>query len=115
MESLMNDDQLDLVFGAISDRTRRGILARLVETDANVADLTALFTMSQPAISKHLKVLEQAGLISRNQQGTMRLSHLQAGPLKEATTWLADYRAYWGESYDRLDELFTTLNETDKE
>lgn len=109
----MNDDQLDLVFGALADRTRRAILARLAETDANVGDLTALFTMSQPAISKHLKVLEQAGLISRNRQGTMRLSHLQAEPLKDATGWLADYRTYWSESYDRLDELFTSLNETE--
>ncbi len=111
----MNDDQLDLVFGALADRTRRAILARLAETDANVGDLTALFTLSQPAISKHLKVLEQAGLISRNKRGTMRLSHLQAEPLKGATGWLADYRTYWGESFDRLDDLFSTLNESDKE
>ncbi|MEO6605484.1 MAG: metalloregulator ArsR/SmtB family transcription factor [Aeromicrobium sp.] len=109
----MNEDQLDLVFGALADRTRRAILARLAETDSNVGDLTALFTMSQPAISKHLKVLEGAGLISRNKQGTMRLSHLQAEPLKDATGWLADYRAYWSESYDRLDELFTSLKETE--
>lgn len=109
----MDEDQLDLVFGALADRTRRAILARLAETDANVGDLTALFTMSQPAISKHLKVLEGAGLISRNKQGTMRLSHLQAEPLKGATGWLADYRTYWSESYDRLDELFTSLNETE--
>ena len=107
----MNGDQLDLVFGALADRTRRAILAQLAETDSNVGDLTALFTMSQPAISKHLKVLEQAGLISRNRQGTMRLSHLEAEPLKRATGWLADYRTYWSESYDRLDELFESLNE----
>jgi len=111
----VNDDQLDLVFGALADRTRRAILARLAGTDSNVGELTALFTMSQPAISKHLKVLAQAGLISRNRQGTMRLSHLQAEPLKGATGWLADYRTYWGESYDRLDELFESLKETDKE
>ncbi len=111
----MDEDQLDLVFGALADRTRRAILAQLAESDANVGDLTALFTMSQPAISKHLKVLEGAGLISRNKQGTMRLSHLQAEPLKEATGWLVDYRTYWGESYDRLDELFESMNKTDKE
>ena len=116
----MDEDRLDLVFGALADRTRRAILARLAETDANVGDLTALFTMSQPAISKHLKVLEGAGLVSRNKQGTMRLSHLEAEPLKGATGWLADYRTYWSESYDRLDQLFTSLNEsemdeTDKE
>ena len=110
----MNEDQLDLVFGALADRTRRAILARLAETDTNVGDLTALFTMSQPAISKHLKVLEQAGLVSRNRQGTMRLSHLEAEPLKDATGWLVDYRTYWSESYDRLDELFASLNDTNK-
>ncbi|KQV74700.1 ArsR family transcriptional regulator [Aeromicrobium sp. Root344] len=107
----MSEDQLDLVFGALADRTRRAILARLAQEDANVGDLTALFTMSQPAISKHLKVLEQAGLISRNRQGTMRLSHLEAEPLRDATGWLADYRTYWGESYDRLDRLFESLND----
>ena len=106
----MSDDQLDLVFGALADRTRRAILARLAEADANVGDLTALFTMSQPAVSKHLKVLEQAGLISRTRQGTMRLSHLEAEPLKQAVTWMADYRTYWSESYDRLDALLESLD-----
>ena len=106
----MSDDQLDLVFGALADRTRRAILARLAQEDANVGDLTALFTMSQPAIAKHLQGLEQAGLISRNRQGTRRLSHLEAAPLKEATGWLADYREYWTESYARLDELLESLD-----
>jgi len=101
----MNDDQLDLVFGALADRTRRSILARLAEGDANVNELTALFTMSQPAISKHLKVLEAAGLVSRNRQGTMRLSRLEAAPLKDATQWLGTYRDYWAASFDRLDDL----------
>jgi DNA-binding transcriptional ArsR family regulator len=107
----MSDDQLDLVFGALADRTRRAILARLAKQDTNVGDLTAQFTMSQPAVSKHLKVLEVAGLISRTQQGTMRLSHLEAAPLKEATGWLADYRTYWSESYQRLDELLESLDD----
>lgn len=106
----MSDDQLDLVFGALADRTRRAILARLAQQDTNVGDLTGLFTMSQPAVSKHLKVLEQAGLISRTQLGTMRLSHLEAAPLKEATGWLADYRTYWSESFERLDELLESLD-----
>ena len=106
----MDDDHLDLVFGALADRTRRAILARLAEEDANVADLTACFTMSQPAISKHLKVLEGAGLVSRTRQGTMRLSHLEAEPLKDATNWLGDYRTYWSESYDRLDALLERLD-----
>jgi len=101
----MDDDQLDLVFGALADRTRRSILARLAESDANVNELTALFTMSQPAISKHLKVLETAGLVSRNRQGTMRLSRLEAAPLKDATQWLGTYREYWAASFDRLDDL----------
>jgi DNA-binding transcriptional ArsR family regulator len=106
----MSDDQLDLVFGALADRTRRAILARLATAEASVGDLTALFTMSQPAISKHLKVLEQAGLVSRTRQGTTRLSHLEAAPLKEATTWMADYRTYWSQSYDRLEALLDSLD-----
>lgn len=106
----MNDDQLDLVFGALADRTRRAILSRLAQGDANVAALTGLSAMSQPAISKHLKVLEHAGLISRDRQGTMRLSHLEAAPLKDATGWLADYRTYWTESFERLDELLDSLD-----
>ncbi len=106
----MTDDQLDLVFGALADRTRRAILAQLSREDTNVAGLTELFEMSQPAVSKHLKVLENAGLISRTRQGTMRLSHLEAAPLKGATSWLADYRTYWGESYRRLDDLLTQMD-----
>ena len=106
----MSDDQLDRVFGALADRTRRAILAQLTADDASVGDLTALFTMSQPAISKHLKVLEQAGLISRTRQGTVRLSHLEAAPLRDATVWMADYRTYWSESYRRLDELLRSLD-----
>jgi DNA-binding transcriptional ArsR family regulator len=106
----MTDDQLDLVFGALADRTRRAILAQLSREDTNVAGLTELFDMSQPAVSKHLKVLEQAGLISRTRQGTMRLSHLEADPLKDATSWLADYREYWDESYRRLDDLLARMD-----
>jgi DNA-binding transcriptional ArsR family regulator len=114
----MDDDQLDLVFGALADRTRRAILARLAESDSNVGELTSLFTMSQPAVSRHLKVLEQAGLVSRTRQGTMRLSHLEAEPLRQATGWLGGYREYWAASYARLDELLASLDdappETDK-
>jgi DNA-binding transcriptional ArsR family regulator len=107
----MTDDQLDLVFGALADRTRRAILAQLKREDTNVGGLTELFDMSQPAVSKHLKVLEVAGLISRTRQGTMRLSHLEAEPLKGATSWLVDYRTYWDESYRRLDDLLTTMDD----
>lgn len=102
-------DQLDAVFGALADPTRRAILARLAEGDANVAALAAPFRVSQPAISRHLKVLEQAGLISRSRQATARLSHLEAEPLREATAWLARYREFWDESYERLDALLSSL------
>lgn len=111
----VSDEQLSAVFGALADSTRRAILARLSEGEANVSDLTALFEMSQPAISKHLKVLEQAGLISRSRQSTMRLSHLRAERLKQATDWLAGYREFWDASYNRLDELLTTLDKDSKQ
>ena len=104
-------DQLSAVFGALADPTRRAILTRLTQGDANVAELAAPFKVSQPAISRHLKVLEQAGLISRRRHATARLSHLEAEPLREATAWLARYREYWDESYDRLDELLTALQD----
>jgi DNA-binding transcriptional ArsR family regulator len=103
------EQQLDSVFNALADPTRRAILARLTEGDANVAELAAPFRMSQPAVSRHLKVLEQAGLISRHRRATARLSRLEAEPLREATVWLADYREYWTESYERLDELVARL------
>ncbi|MEP6814274.1 MAG: metalloregulator ArsR/SmtB family transcription factor [Marmoricola sp.] len=106
----MDDTQLDLVFGALADRTRRAILARLAESDTNVGDLTSLFTMSQPAVSRHLKVLEQAGLVSRNRHGTMRPSHLEAEPLQQATIWLGGYREYWEASHARLDALLASLD-----
>jgi len=105
----MTPDQLDSVFSALADPTRRAILARLAEGDANVAELAAPFSVSQPAISRHLKVLEQAGLISRHRRATARLSHLEADPLREATEWLAKYQAYWDESYERLEELLARL------
>ncbi len=98
-------DQLSVVFGALADPTRRAILARLTDGDANVGQLAVPFRVSQPAISRHLKVLEQAGLISRRRQATARLSQLEAAPLREATAWLTKYREYWEESYDRLDAL----------
>jgi DNA-binding transcriptional ArsR family regulator len=108
-------DQLDAVFGALADPTRRAILARLAEGDANVAELTAPFHVSQPAISKHLRVLESAGLISRTRRATARLSHLEADPLRQATEWLVDYREYWEESHERLDALLAALQVSTKE
>lgn len=102
---------LDAVFGALADPIRRGILARLAKGEANVVELTAPFGVSQPAISRHLKVLERAGLVSRTWRRTARLSHLRANPLREATRWLAGYREYWDESFDRLDVLLQDLQE----
>ena len=102
-------DQLDAVFGALADPTRRAILARLTQGEASVAEIAAPFTVSQPAISRHLKVLEDAGLISRTRRATARLSHLEAEPLREATEWLSGYREFWDESYERLDALLAAL------
>ena len=108
----MTGDQLSAVFGALADPTRRAILARLADGDARVGELAAPFRVSQPAISRHLKVLEQAGLISRERRATARLSHLEAEPLREATAWLAGYREFWEESHDRLAELLARLQTT---
>jgi DNA-binding transcriptional ArsR family regulator len=105
----MATDQLDLIFGALADPTRRSILSRLTRGEATVAELAAPFRVSQPAISQHLKVLERAGLITRTRRATARLSHLRAEPLREATVWLAGYREYWEESFERLDELLERL------
>ena len=105
----MPTGQLNAIFGALADPTRRAILARLTEGDATVGQLSAPFDVSQPAISRHLKVLEQAGLISRTRRATARLSHLEAEPLRDATEWLARYREFWQESHARLDELLADL------
>lgn len=109
----MVTDQLDAVFGALADPTRRAILARLTQGEASVAELSAPFRVSQPAISRHLKVLERAGLISRTRRRTAHLSHLRAEPLRQATVYLAGYREYWEQSYERLEELLTALQEQD--
>jgi DNA-binding transcriptional ArsR family regulator len=102
-------DQLSSVFGALADPTRRAILVRLADGDLPVGELAAPFPVSQPAISRHLKVLEGAGLISRTRRATTRLSHLEPEPLREATGWLARYQALWDERYDQLDELLARL------
>jgi len=108
----MQSDQLSSVFGALADPTRRAILARLIEGDLTVGQLSKPFAISQPAVSRHLKVLEGAGLISRTRQATARLSHLEAEPLRDATEWLARYQAYWTESHERLDALLLALQDT---
>ena len=104
-------NQLDAVFGALADPTRRAILTRLTQGEASVAELAAPFRVTQPAISRHLKVLERAGLISRTRLRTARLSHLRAEPLRQATVWLAGYREFWEQSYERLEELLQALQE----
>ncbi|NEN06058.1 winged helix-turn-helix transcriptional regulator [Diaminobutyricibacter tongyongensis] len=96
-------DQLSAVFGALADPTRREILLRLMDGDANVAELAEPFAVSQPAISKHLKVLEGAGLVSRTRVATSRLSHLEAEPLREATMWMERYKHFWNSGFDKLD------------
>jgi DNA-binding transcriptional ArsR family regulator len=99
----MATDTLSPVFSALADPTRRAILLRLMDGDASVAELGAPFAMSQPAISKHLKVLEDAGLISRSRVATARYSHLEAKPLEHANDWMQQYKRFWNESLDRLD------------
>jgi DNA-binding transcriptional ArsR family regulator len=102
---------LNVVFGALADPTRRAILARLADGDLTVQEIAAPFPVSQPAISRHLKVLERAGLISRRRHATARLSHLEAEPLRAATAWLARYQEFWDESYERLDALLAALQD----
>lgn len=99
----MATDRLSAIFSALADPTRRAILARLTEGDATVSELAEPFEISLPAISRHLKVLERAGLISRSRNAQWRSSRLEAGPLREATEWMERYRAFWDASLDRLD------------
>jgi DNA-binding transcriptional ArsR family regulator len=101
--------QLDATFAALADPTRRAILARLTAGEATVTELTAPFAMSQPAISKHLRVLERAGLVSRGRDAQRRPVRLEARPLKAAVDWLENYRDYWDEAYGRLDTLLDAL------
>ena len=101
--------RLDATFSALADPTRRAILARLASGDASVAELAQPFDMSQPAVSKHLKVLERAGLISRGRDAQRRLSRIEGGPLGDAFDWLRDYRRFWERSYERLDALLEEL------
>src|SRR5580658_8663370 len=105
---------LDATFAALSDPTRRAILARLALGEASVNELAAPFAMTQPAISKHLKVLESAGLISRDRDAQRRLSRLDAAPLAEASQWLEQYRQFWEASFGRLDGLLDELKGTRK-
>lgn len=101
------DDQLSRTFAALADPTRRAILARLARGSANVGDLAAPFDMSFTAVSKHLRVLEGAGLVSRGRDAQYRPAMLDARPLAAASAWIDDYRAFWGSSFDALDEFLT--------
>ena len=100
----MSAAPLDATFAALADPTRRAILSRLAQGEASVQELAAPFEMSLPAISKHLKVLERAGLIVRGRSAQLRPSRLQGAALKEVADWVAEYRSHWDESFDRLDE-----------
>src|ERR671919_1574272 len=105
----MPTDQLSATFAALADPTRRAILARLAEGDATVTELAKPFPVSLPAISRHLKVLERAGLISRNRSAQSRPSSLRAEPLQEATAWIETYREMWERRVDRLDKHLTEI------
>ena len=105
----MAAQQMDLVFGALADPTRRAILARLAEGEATVNELVAPFALSQPTISKHLKVLEGAGLVSRGRNAQFRPVRLNARPLAEAARWIGDYRRFWDESLDQLEAYVKDL------
>lgn len=106
---MTSEQQLDATFGALADPTRRAILARLAKGHASVAQLTEPFALSQPAITKHLKVLERAGLISRDRDGQRRLSRLEATPLAEANGWIENYRRFWEARFGALDTLLEDL------
>ena len=105
----MDAQQLDATFAALADSTRRAILARLASGEASVAELAEPFAMSQPAISKHLKVLERAGLISRGRDAQRRPRRLDAKPLADANQWLERYRQFWEGNFQRLDHLLAEL------
>jgi len=110
----MTQDQLSMTLSALADPTRRAILARLARGEASVNELAEPFAMSLPAVSKHLKVLEKAGLISRGREAQWRPCKLEAGPLKDLNAWLDNYRQFWEESFDRLDLYLQKLQKGDE-
>lgn len=107
MTAALAPDRLDATFAALADPTRRAILARLARGEASVKELAEPFAMTQPAISKHLKVLERAGLVERGRDAQRRPCRLVAEPMRAAVEWLGDYRRFWTESYDRLEQLLS--------
>lgn len=111
----MSPDHLDVTFAALADPTRRAILARLSRGEASVTELAAPFPMSLPAVSKHLKVLERAGLIARGREAQWRPCRLDAGPLKEVADWVEHYHAFWEERFDHLDDYLRELQQKEEE
>src|SRR5262245_61149237 len=111
----MAADRLSSVFAALADPTRRAILARLADGEATVNELAAPFPMSLQAISKHLKVLERAGLITRGRDAQWRPCRLEPGPLRDIAEWAEQYRRFWDERYERLDDYLRTLKEESKD
>jgi DNA-binding transcriptional ArsR family regulator len=109
----VSPDQLDATFSALADPTRRAILAHLASGEASVTEIAQPFPMSLPAVSRHLKVLERAGLIARSRAAQWRPCRLQAGPLKDAAGWLERYRRFWDESFDRLEEYLKEIQAGD--
>lgn len=110
----MPSDQLSVTFAALADPTRRAILAHLAKGEASVTELAKPFEMSLPAISKHLKVLERAHLITRSREAQWRPCRLEVEPLKDAASWIEQYRQFWEESLDRLDEYLYELQNQEK-
>jgi DNA-binding transcriptional ArsR family regulator len=111
---MQQPDPLSLTFAALADPTRRAILARLADGEASVKELAEPFDMTQPAISKHLRVLERAGLIERGRQAQWRPRRLRAGPLRDIADWVGGYRRHWEASFDRLDEYLRELQQEGK-
>ena len=110
----MTADQLSTTFAALADPTRRAVLAKLASGEMSVTELAEPFAMSLPAVSKHLKVLERAGLIARGRDAQWRPCRLEAAPLKDVADWVAEYRRFWVESFDRLDDYLQVLKEKEK-
>ena len=108
---MQQPDPLSLTFAALADPTRRAILARLAQGEASVKDLSEPFDMSQPAISKHLRVLERAGLIEQGRQAQWRPRRLRAGPLRDIADWVDQYKRHWEESFERLDAYLRELQD----
>jgi DNA-binding transcriptional ArsR family regulator len=105
----MEPDQLSTIFSALADPTRRAILARLAQGEASVMELAEPFAMSQPAVTKHLKVLQRAGLITQGRKAQWRPCRLEAAPLKDVAVWIEEYRRFWDESYKRLDQYLIDM------